>query len=72
MTEINNVVNRSELEVKTDDDLRRMGLHGFKARPMVVILLLLLGNRRGADKVRRWLTELKEQTEQSDEGKNLP
>lgn len=33
---------------------------------------LLSAVRRRADKVGRWLTELKEQTEQSDKGKDLP
>lgn len=39
---------------------------------MVVVLFLFLICIRRADKVRRWLTELKQQTKQSDQGKDLP
>ena len=58
--------------METVGDLRGMSFEVFEVRTMVVVLLLFLIGIRRADKVGRRLTELKEQTKQSDQGKDLP
>lgn len=70
-TEISWRVEVFKFEFETVGGMRGMSFEVLKVRTMVVVLFLFLISIRRADKVRRWLTELKQQTKQSDQSKEL-